>query len=115
MYEVTMLRVTAELRQLVLDCARHCGVAVSDVLRCTAAGIRSGRLVIQKEISDCITKSGVCSLPVRGLMLPADVSAADFRRVLALRCMEELAKPKKGLPVTSLREGVDYILAKEEF
>ena len=115
MHEVNLLRVTEPLRKLVQDTASHCSVSVSDVLRCTAAGIRSGRLVIQKEISDCITKSGACGLPVRGLTLPADVSAADFRRVLALRCLEELAKPKKGLPVTSLREGVDYILAKEEF
>lgn len=114
MHEVNILRVTESLRKLVQDTASHCSVSVSDVLRCTAAGVRSGRIVIQKEISDCITKSGACSLPVRGLMLPADVSAADFRRVLALRCLEELAKPKKELPGTSLREGVDYILIEEE-
>lgn len=114
MHEVNLLRVTESLRKLVQDTASHCSVSVSDVLRCTAAGVRSGRLVIQKEISDCITKSGVCSLPVRGLILPADVSVADFRRVLALRCLEELAKPKKSVPVSPLREGVDYILVHDE-
>lgn len=114
MYEVTMLRVTAELRQLVLDCARHCGVAVSDVLRCTAAGIRSGRLVRQLLIDDCMTSSGEYRLPVRGMVLPEGMALPEFRRVLALRCMEELAKPKKVLPVSPLREGVDYILVKEE-
>jgi hypothetical protein len=40
MHEVNILRVTAELRQLVQDCATHCGVAISDVLRCSAAPLR---------------------------------------------------------------------------
>jgi hypothetical protein len=114
MHEVNILRVTAELRQLVQDCATHCGVAVSDVLRCSAAGIRSGRLVTQKEIADCMTNAGNFRLPVRGMMLPEGYPLAEFRRVLALRCMEELAKPKKAQPVFQLREGVDYILVHDE-
>lgn len=114
MYEVALLRLSAELRQLVRECAQHCGVTVSDVLRCTAAGVRSGRLVIQKEISDCITRSGMCSLPVRGMTLPEGYPLAEFRRVLALRCLEELAKPKKSAPASPLREGVDYILVHDE-
>lgn len=114
MHEVNILRVTAELRQLVQDCATHCGVAVSDVLRCSAAGIRSGRPVIQKEFADCMTNAGSFRLPVRGMMLPDGYSLAEFRRVLALRCMEELAKPKRSVPVSPLREGVDYILVHDE-
>jgi hypothetical protein len=62
-----------------------------------------------------MTNAGNFRLPVRGLMLPEGYPLAEFRRVLALRCMEELAKPKRAVPFTSLREGVDYILAKEEF
>lgn len=113
MHQVTLLRLSAELRQLVSDCARHCGVTVSDVLRCTAAGMRSGRLVIQKEIPDCMTTPGTFRLPVRGMMLPDEVPLDEFRRVLALRCMEELDKPQKAVPVSALREGIDYIIDKD--
>jgi hypothetical protein len=38
-----------------------------------------------------MTNAGSFRLPVRGMMLPESYPLAEFRRVLALRCMEELA------------------------
>lgn len=114
MHEVNTLRVTAELQQLIANCATHCGVTVSDVLRCTAAGLRSGRPVIQRDFNKRMTNAGNLRLPVRGWALPDGFPLDEFRRVLALRCLEELAKPRAAAPVTHLREGIDYVLLKEK-
>ena len=107
---VDTLRVTPELREVVDKCAAHTGLTVSEICRAVACGIRRGRLVKQIQIEECYTNSGTEIIGVRGgVEIPDMCTEKRFRKVLYIRCMEELAKPPKApLRVVAVL-GVDYI------
>lgn len=114
---INNLKVSRGLKALVLMTARRCRIPVSDVLRATARGILNGRPVIQFTIDNRITAAGREQLPIRGLSLPEGVEPAEFRRLLALRCMEELRKPRRAAAQNfpKLRRGLDgdYLLEED--
>jgi len=108
------LRVTPALHQLLRDTAQHVGLDVSDVIRRITRGIQNGRRVVRIEILKTYYEKPAEVIRVRGLNIPAGIDPAEFRRLLACRCMEELQKPKQEPPTFPEREGVDYILEDNE-
>jgi len=108
------LRVTPELHQLLRATADHVGLDVSDIIRRTARWINKGRAVVRDEIEKMYYEKPTEVIRVRGFELPAGYTPAEFRRLLACRCFEELQKPKAEPPKFPEREGVDYILESSE-
>lgn len=92
------LRVTPELHQLLRDTAKHTGLDVSDVIRKTALGIQRGRAVVRFEIPEVYHRKPGEAIRVRDFDIPEGVEPEEFRRLLAMRCMEELSKPAATLP-----------------
>lgn len=108
------LRVTADLHQLLRDTAAHTGLDVSDVIRKTALGIRRGRAVVRFEISKAYYRKPGEAIRIRDFTMPEGIEPEEFRRLLAMRCMEELNKPKANRPeFPSPAEG-GYIVENEE-
>lgn len=106
---IETIRVTPELREVVDKCAAHTGREISEICRAVACGIRRGRFVKQVEIENCYTNSGTEIIGVRGGMeIPDMCTERRFRKVLYLRCMEELAKPAHIAPKVEAVAGVDY-------
>jgi hypothetical protein len=104
------LRVTPELHQLLRDTAQHVGLDVSDVIRRAARGIENGRPVVRFEVSPAYYEKPAEVIRVRGFDMPAGIDPAEFRRLLALRCLEELRKPKRERKHRPEIEGIDYII-----
>jgi hypothetical protein len=92
------LRVTPELHQLLRDTATHTGLDVSDVIRKTALGIQRGRAVGRFEVSPAYYEKPAEVSRVRDFATPEGIEPEEFRRLLAMRCMEELKKPAATLP-----------------
>lgn len=92
------LRVTPELHQLLRDTAKHTGLDVSDVIRKTALGIRRGRAVVRFEIPETYHRRPAEAIRVRDFTMPEGIEPEEFRRLLAMRCMEELNKPAAAMP-----------------
>ena len=92
------LKVTPELHQLVRDTAKHTGLDVCGVIRKTAIGIRRGRSVVRFEIPKVYHQKPTETIRVRDFTIPEGIEPEEFRRLLAMRCMEELNKPKAVLP-----------------
>lgn len=108
------LRVTPELHQLLRDTAKHTGLDVCGVIRKTAIGIRRGRSVVRFEVAKAYYEKPTEAIRVRGFAMPEGIEPEEFRRLLAMRCMEELKKPKVTLPeFPSPAEG-GYIVENEE-
>ena len=108
---IETIRVTPELREVVDKCAKHTGWKVSELCRAVACGIRRGRAVKQIHVDECYTKSGSSIIGVRGGMtLPDMCTERRFRKVLYIRCMEELAKPAHFAPKVEAVAGVDYMV-----
>lgn len=107
------LRVTAELHNLLRRTAAYTGLDVSDVIRKTALGISRGRAVVHFAVDAMYHEKPTEVLKVRGLELPEGIDPDEFRRLLAMRCMEELSRPKP-VPLTFReREGIDYVVIGE--
>jgi len=79
------LKLTVELADALRRAAKHCEITPTEMVRCTAVGIRNGRPVIQREFPECITKCGEVILPVRDFKLPDGIEQKDFRRLRYLR------------------------------
>jgi hypothetical protein len=92
------LRVTPELHQLLRDTAKHTGLDVCGVIRKTAIGIRRGRAVVRFEIPGTYYRKPAEAIRVRDFTMPEGIEPEEFRRLLAMRCMEELRKPAATLP-----------------
>lgn len=110
---MAQMRVTPELFDLVTRTAEHVGLDVSEVIRSICKSIRRGNVVTQKKIPICVTKGGTKLLSVRGLENPCH-NLEEFRRQLAARCLEELARPRPEPYQPNLREGIDYITVDQE-
>ena len=108
------LRVTDDLHQLLRDTAQHVGLDVSDVIRRSARGIMRGRPVVHFNIKETYYKRPGQVIRVRGFTMPPGIEPEDFRRRLAMRCMEELQKQKFTRPTFKEVEGVDYIIEDKE-
>lgn len=107
------LRVTPELHQLLRATADHVGLDVSDVIRRTARWISKGRAVVRCDVEKMYYDKPAEVIRVRGFQMPAGYTPAEFRRLLACRCFEELQKPKVEPPTFPEVEGVDYIVLNE--
>ena len=92
------LRVTPELHQLLRDTAKHTGLDVSDVIRKTALGIRRGRSVVRFEIPEVYHRKPAETIRIRDFAIPEGIEPEEFRRLLAMRCKEELSKPAAIMP-----------------
>lgn len=92
------LRVTPDLHQLLRDTAKHTGLDVSDVIRKTALGIRRGRAVVRFDIPKVYHEKPAEAIRVRDFTIPEGIEPEEFRRLLAMRCMEELNKPAATMP-----------------
>lgn len=91
------LRMTEELAELIRRTAATLPGGdkgnESTVVRRTVIGIERGRAVVEREIAESLYKSGpVVKNFAFGL---PKMDPRDFRRLLALRCMEEMEKPRK--------------------
>ena len=99
------LRMTPELADLLTRTAAHIHATETAIVLATAAGIRNGRNVIQRDLEKCMTKAGSIRKSYRmGLPCPQ----GEFRRVLALRCYEELEKPVRRYR-PNIPPGVEWI------
>lgn len=92
------LRVTTELHQLLRDTAQHVGLDVSDVIRRTARWIRNGRHVVHFEIQETYYKNPGEVIRCRNFNMPEGIEPEEFRRLLAMRCMEAMNKPAATMP-----------------
>lgn len=111
MYSV---RVTPTLKQLLERTAKHIGADVSFVIRKADRGIRRGRRnVIRRALPETYYSSGSEIIPVRGLEQP-DMPLDEYRKKLALRCLEELRKPEYVPYQTPLTANKDYFVINEE-
>lgn len=109
------LRVSEELKQLLVRTARHTGISVAEILKRTRRGIIRKRAVIPCGITAVYYKSGPDIIPVREFTLPDGCSPERFRRTLAARCLEALDKPPcKPLPDTGKIAGKDYVIITEQ-
>lgn len=108
----TSIRVSPELKALLEQTARHLGIDVSDVVRAFTIGVANGRPVIQRKLQDVYYKNPCIVMPFRNLR-QTNLTPEEFRRQLALRCMEELSRPAKPQPAPRLIEGIDYVMDKE--
>jgi hypothetical protein len=108
------IRVTPDLHRLLRDTAAHTGLDVSDVIRKTALGIRRGRAVVRCEVPKTYYEKPAEVIRIRDFAMPEGIEPEEFRRLLAMRCMEELNKPKAARPeFPSPAEG-GYIVENEE-
>lgn len=107
------LRISSELKELLMETSRHAGISMTDILHRTRRGILRKRHVIQRKLHEKYYKTGSCIVTVRDFSLPETCSPETFRKTCALRCLETLAAPSpKPLPETGKVEGKDYIIAK---
>lgn len=103
------IRITSALHDLLKQTAAHRKMDVSEVIRRTANGIRNNRTVVHFELQNMYHEKPETVLKVRGLIMP-DIPPAEFRRLLALRCLEELAKPETVKRKQEIPEQCGYIL-----
>ena len=106
------LRMTDKLRKLIDITANHVGMNHSELIRATCKGIRNGRIVIPLEISEEYYTSGNQIMTFKGITFP-DIDRDELRRIIALRCLEALKKPKQTAPTFNEKEGVDYYIVEE--
>ena len=103
------LRVSPELKALLEQTARHLGIDISEVVRACTIGIANGRPVIPRDLQEMYYKNPSEVMTFRNLRATS-LAPEEFRRLLALRCLEELSRPTKPHPVPALVEGVDYVM-----
>ena len=107
------IRMTQQLLDLIDRAASHIERDRSYIARATLRRLeRTG--VIQGEICESITKSGLVYVSFRDFSLPAGIDAAAFRAALYLRCTEALGKPGAERFVSEAVEGRDYVVVDEE-
>jgi hypothetical protein len=111
---MSTFRVTEELHHLITRTALHVGLDASTVIRKTARGIRRGRPVVHFHCAESYYKNPVKVIRVRDFTMPPGIEPEQFRKLLAMRCMEELQKQKITLPTFREVEGVDYIVEDTE-
>ncbi|WP_176013631.1 hypothetical protein [Victivallis sp. Marseille-Q1083] len=111
--KTTSLRTTSVLKMLLERTAAHTGSSVSAVIKAATRGIVRGRTVIPRKITKEYYTSGPEIIPVKNLRIPA-IPPEDYRKQLALRCLEELDKPSPELPVFPQREGIDYVVKESD-
>lgn len=89
------IRVNEELNKLLLDTVKHVGQAEPDVVRATVVMIRNGNAgrVAHVEVPETLYKGNAGIVKNYRVQLPA-MPDTEFRRILAARCLFELAKPK---------------------
>lgn len=106
---ITSIRVTPEMKSLLDEVARYRNRSVSFILRAVARGIVRRRTVSPIEVPEPYYKSGEVIVPCKELTV--SVPMEEFRRVLYIRCREELMKPpEKPVPAFSAVAGRDYII-----
>ena len=108
------IRVTEALHQLIKRTARHVGLVDSVVIRKTARGITRGRPVVHFDVSEMYYQNPEKVIRVRDFTMPPGITPEEFRKLLAMRCMEELAKkpmPRPDYP--GPKEG-GYIIEETE-
>ena len=86
------IRVTSALHDLLRQTAEHTTLEVSDIIRRTANGIRNNRAVVHFDLQKMYHEKPETVLKVRGLVMP-EIQPDEFRKLLAMRCLEELSKP----------------------
>ncbi len=111
---MSTFRVTEELHNLITRTALHVGLDASTVIRKTARGIRRGRPVVLFHVSEMYYKNPGKVIRVRDFSMPPGIDPEQFRKLLAMRCMEELQKTKMHRPQFREVEGVDYIIEETE-
>jgi hypothetical protein len=104
------LRVTADLHRLLKETASHTKLDVSDVIRRTVRGILNGRPVVRFAIGEMYYRKPAETIRVREFTMPAGIDPEEFRRLLAMRCLEELQKPGREQKPRPEIEGIDYIV-----
>ena len=108
------IRMTPTLKRLLERTAKHIGEDVSFVIRQADRGIRRGRRnVLRRTLPESYYGSGGEIIPVRGLVQP-DMPLDEYRKQLALRCLEELRKPEYVPYQTPLTVNKDYFVNNEE-
>lgn len=103
------LRMTERLFELIAETAKHVGRTPSEIVRATCVGIIRGRNVIPREISNEYYASGGRIMTFKGITFP-EIERDELRRIIALRCFEELKKEPYNQPVFQAKEGKDYII-----
>lgn len=104
------LKVTPSLHCLLQRTSEHVRLPVSDVIRITLRGIVNGRPVVHFPVKDIYYKHPNMALRVREFDLPDWIEPEEFRRLLAMRCMEELRKGMREQKPHPEIEGIDYIV-----
>ncbi len=113
--ETGALKVSPSLDELLRRAAAHRGKSVSEFCRIVRRGILRNRPVVQREIDEVYNQPCLALLRIRNFELPRNCSESEFRRQLALRCLEELGKPADPpAPVFEAVEGKDYIVEAME-
>ena len=109
---ICTIRCTDALKNIVEQTAAKCGISISEVCRCAARGLCRGRRTVTGfEVPKAVTESGDEFLRVEGgITIPDMCKEAHYRKVLYLRCMEELAKPAHVAPRVEAVAGVDYMV-----
>ena len=103
------IRITTALHDLLRKTAAHRKMDVSEVIRRAANGIRNNRPVVHFELQEMYHEKPDTVLKVRGLVMP-EIQPDEFRKLLALRCLEELSRPETIKRTPEIPEQAGYIL-----
>lgn len=109
--EAATLRISRELDELLKRTAKHANCPETTVIRRTAIGIDRGRPVVEREIENVLYKTGPV---VKQFNFALPVEAGEFRRLLALRCLEELDHKPRIRRSFAEEAGIDYIVEEME-
>ena len=108
------IRCTDALKSVVERTAAKYGLPISEVVRCTARRyLHGGKPVTGFPVPKAVTEPGGEFLRIAGgITIPDMCTERHFRKVLYLRCMEELAKPETPRFTPQSVEGVDYVVER---
>lgn len=108
------IRMNHQLAELLAQTSRHLDCSETDIVRATAVFIRRGRAALVGHIAvDEMYYRGGGNIVKRYRVAMPDGSPEEFRRILAARCLAELAKPAKPLFRSCLVPGRDYLIEEE--
>jgi|GEM_PF-5610212 integrase len=110
--QTARLRVSRELAELVRRTAAHTGLEEATIFRACALYLRRGKRST-KKIDKMYYSNNRVVKSIRNFTLPVGVTATDFRKTLAGRCLDALNKPSGAMPVRPEQQGVDYIVIEE--
>ena len=91
--DVFQMRVPDWLAKLVRDCAEHCGLDVSDIVRRTMRWMVKNKAPSVVYHIDHNAVCGTSIIKARNVSTPKWFSTKAFRNALAFRCQEAMSRP----------------------